>query len=170
MLRPLFFCSVYYYVHSIFQSLRGRSMAFNMSDYLESGLINHLFRTSSFTKPTTLAIALCSGTISESMTGATIPELPFSNAYTRQTLNPLDANWATPTQVNGSGNTSNSSAITWSAASPAAWPTISGIAILDSSAYGSGNMLLYGALATPKTPGIGDQFQINIAGINVYLD
>ena len=143
---------------------------FNMSTYLQGQLVAHIFRTDSFTKPTVLAIALCSGIPTTASTGGTIPELPFANGYARTVLNPLDTNWAAITQVNGSGNTNNSVAITFPAATPGAWPTVSGIAIIDTTAYGSGNMLFFGTLSTPKTPGVSDQFQINVASLNLYFD
>jgi hypothetical protein len=47
-----------------------------LSDYLESGLLNHIFRNSAFARPSTIAIALTSGVPLDSNTGSTIPELP----------------------------------------------------------------------------------------------
>ena len=47
-----------------------------LSDYLESGLLHHIFRGQDFNKPSGVTIALCSGVPSESDTGETIPELP----------------------------------------------------------------------------------------------
>jgi hypothetical protein len=47
-----------------------------LSDYLESGLLNHIFRNSPFNKPANISIALTSGVPKDSDTGATIPELP----------------------------------------------------------------------------------------------
>lgn len=47
-----------------------------LSDYLESALLNHIFRNTSFAKPTSIAIALTSGVPLDSNTGSTIPELP----------------------------------------------------------------------------------------------
>lgn len=85
------------------------------SNYVESQLINHIFRTSSFTKPTTLAIALVTSAASDSDDGSTIAEVPNANNYARQTLNPLDANWSAP--AGGDGNTHNLSAITFPQAS-----------------------------------------------------
>jgi hypothetical protein len=46
-----------------------------LSDYLESGLLTHIFKGTSFAKPTQIAIALTSGVPVESDTGFTIPEL-----------------------------------------------------------------------------------------------
>lgn len=47
-----------------------------LSDYLESGLLSHIFRNTAFPRPQTIAIALTSGVPLDSDTGATIPELP----------------------------------------------------------------------------------------------
>lgn len=47
-----------------------------LSDYLESALLNHLFRGSSFPKPSSIAIALTSGVPVDSDTGFSIPEIP----------------------------------------------------------------------------------------------
>jgi hypothetical protein len=47
-----------------------------LSDYLESGLLSHIFRNTAFTRPSTIAIALTSGVPADSDTGSTIPELP----------------------------------------------------------------------------------------------
>lgn len=47
-----------------------------LSDYLESQLLNHIFRNNSFAKPQTISIALTSGVPIDTDTGATIPELP----------------------------------------------------------------------------------------------
>lgn len=47
-----------------------------LSDYLESGLLSHIFRDTAFPRPSTIAIALTSGVPIDSDTGLTIPELP----------------------------------------------------------------------------------------------
>lgn len=47
-----------------------------LSDYLEEQLLNHVFRTDTMSKPSTIAIALTSGVPLDSDTGASIPELP----------------------------------------------------------------------------------------------
>lgn len=148
------------------------------SDYLESGILTHLFRTGTFTKPTVIAIALCSGAPSQSDTGALLTKelggggTPGSppGGYNRQTLNPLDANWAAITQTGaGSGTTSNASAITFGPAT-VDWGTVTHIAITDNSGYGSGNLLLSQQVGTSKTVQNGDTVQISIGGLNIYLD
>lgn len=47
-----------------------------LSDYLESGLLSHLFRNTAFPRPSMIAIALTSGVPRDSDTGETLPELP----------------------------------------------------------------------------------------------
>ena len=47
-----------------------------LSDYLESGLLSHIFRNTALTRPSVIAIALTSGVPIDTDTGSTIPELP----------------------------------------------------------------------------------------------
>jgi hypothetical protein len=47
-----------------------------LSDYLESGILNHIFRNATFPKPNTIAIALTSGVPLDNQNGSSIPELP----------------------------------------------------------------------------------------------
>jgi hypothetical protein len=47
-----------------------------LSDYLESGLLSHIFRNTAFSRPGTISIALTSGVPKDSDNGSTIPELP----------------------------------------------------------------------------------------------
>ena len=46
-----------------------------LSDYLESGLLHHVFRGGSFAKPSNISIALTSGVPNDSQTGTTIEEV-----------------------------------------------------------------------------------------------
>lgn len=47
-----------------------------LSDYLESGLLHHIFFGNTFNSPSTVAIALTSGVPKESQSGVDMPELP----------------------------------------------------------------------------------------------
>jgi hypothetical protein len=149
-----------------------------MSDYLESGLIQHLFRTGSFTKPSVIAIALCSGTVTQTDTGALLTKelggggTPGSppGGYNRQTLNPSDSNWSAITQTGASsGLTDNLSAITFGPAT-ADWGTVTYLAITDNSGYGSGNVLMFAPVTTPKTIQNGDSITIGIGNLDIYFD
>jgi len=79
-----------------------------LSDYLESGLLSHLFRNTAFERPANIAIALTSSVPKDSDTGRTIPEIPsgvdqgidhVSTNYARVELGPPadsgDINWNT---------------------------------------------------------------------------
>ena len=63
-----------------------------LSDYLEDKLLNHIFRNSSFAKPTKIVVALTSGVPLDSDDGSTIPEIGLTNSesvstgYTRVDL------------------------------------------------------------------------------------
>lgn len=134
-----------------------------MSDYLEGQLRAHVFRTSSFTKPTVLAIALCTSATADANTGATVPELPNATGYARQTLNPLDANWTAVSSTDGL--TDNVTALTFTA-SGGDWGTISHIAIIDSATHGAGNVLFHGALSASKTIADGDSLILPAGALN----
>lgn len=137
-----------------------------MSDYLENSLVTHIFRTGSFTKPTQLGIALSAASVLvDSGNGsAGIGELANANGYYRPNVPPLDANWANTNNVNGL--TSNSSDITFPTAT-ASWGAVSGVAIIDASGYGAGNMLLYGMLSSAKTVGTGDTFKFTAGNLTI---
>jgi len=141
-----------------------------MSNYLEEQLINHLFRTNTFPKPTTLGIALLTVAAVDTDTGALAgKEVANSFGYARQTLNPLDGNWknpANPTQ----GETDNVTAVTFGPANGGNWGTVVGVAICDSSVHGGGNLLFYGLLSTSKVVNDGDTFKFNIGDLNIQLD
>lgn len=138
-----------------------------MSDYLEAGVVNHLFRTSTFSKPSVLAICLCTSSPVDTDTGATIPEVANTGSYARVEVNPSNANWSDPTTT---GQTSNVSDITFTTATGPWTAPITHIAICDSSTYGAGNLLWYGQLATSKTVTSGDVFKITAGNLVVTVD
>lgn len=138
-----------------------------MSNYLETKLINHIFREETFSKPSVLAIALCTAAPVDGDEGATIDEVSNDGTdYARVSVNVADNTWA-PTS-SGNGVTSNSNAITFSAAT-ANWGTITHVAILDSAQYGQGNVLFHGALSTSKTVTTGDIFSFQAGNLQITL-
>jgi hypothetical protein len=112
------------------------------TNYLENQLINHIFRTGSFTKPTVLAVALFTA-VSDGEAG-TVTEVS-GGSYARVSVNPLDANWSAATANNGT--TSNVSTITFPAAT-ADWGTVTHFGIYD--AASAGNLLVYAALSPSR--------------------
>lgn len=61
-----------------------------LSDYLESALLNHLFRSANLPKPSSIAVALTSGVPKDSDNGTTMPELP--SGITKGEI-PVDTNY-----------------------------------------------------------------------------
>jgi len=139
-----------------------------MSDYLESNLVTHIFRTSSWSKPSVLAICLLTTAADDDDTGqfstGTGVEVTNANAYSRQARNPLDANWAAAT--GGNGQTSNVAAITYSQAT-GSWGTVSAMAITDNSTYDSGNLLFHSTVTTSRTIDNGDTAEFAASAITV---
>jgi hypothetical protein len=223
-----------------------------LSDYLESQLLNHIFRNNTFSKPSKIAIALTSGVPIDTDTGSTIPELPsgvsrgqnfVSTNYKRFSLGPpatsgdavwnavgLDnntiftvysqevnhsgyfyplylgqaaANAADPNGVSetytfsktfpgvtfyspisldvsgsptnpgytlyeGNGFIKNANQIIFNTALTD-WGWVSGVAILDSDVYGSGNLLLYAELDNPRLVYTGDNIKFDFNSLEISL-
>jgi len=118
-----------------------------MSDYLEGEIIKHIFRTGSFTKPTALYVGLFTAAPNDAGGGTEVS----GGSYARAQHNPADANWAAPGA--GDGLTSNLAEITFPTPT-ANWGQVTHIGIFDAAT--AGNLLLHGALTTPKTINNGD--------------
>ena len=134
----------------------------SMSGFLESALANHVFRTSSYTKPSNLYIGLFTSAPSDSSTGSTVVE-PSTGGYARYSMGaPLDATW---TKASSTTNAvANAAAISWTA-SGGNYGTITHIGVLDAST--AGNLLVHGALTASKTINDGDTFTIAIGGLSI---
>jgi len=119
------------------------------SDYLENLIVDHLFRTRTWAKPTAIYVALFTAAPSDSGGGTEVS----GGSYARVALAPGDTNWAA-TQGGTSGNssgtggqTSNAVAITF--ASPtASWGTVTHFGLFD--AASGGNLWIWDALTTPQ--------------------
>jgi hypothetical protein len=139
-----------------------------MADYLEDSLVTHIFRTSSWSKPSVLAIALLTTNAIDADTGqfstGTGVEVPSAGAYARVERNPLDANWAAAT--GGGGATSNVAAITFTQ-STGSWGTVAAMAIVDNSTFDAGNLLFYSTVGTSRTIDSGDTAEFAIGAITV---
>jgi hypothetical protein len=125
------------------------------SDYLENLVIDHLFRTRTFAKPTALYLALFTSAPSDSGGGTEVT----GGSYARVNLAPLDTNW-NATQGGTSGNssgvtgqTANAVAITYPAPT-ANWGTVTHFGIFD--AASGGNLLIWDALVNSRTILSGD--------------
>ncbi len=120
-----------------------------MSAYLENKLVDHIFRTASFAKPTHLYVALMVAGVEVS-----------GGSYARVQNDALDTHW-TATQGGTSGNSSGSGGATTNAvvltypAPTADWGLIDEVVIYDAST--SGNEIGRGPLVNTILVKAGDQ-------------
>lgn len=128
-----------------------------MSDYLENKLIDHLFRTTTFTAPAGIYVALGTAAADGSFT-----EIAATGGYARASAGKADASWnATQGGTAGAssgtdGTTENAATVSFGAPS-ANWNSgadITHFALFD--AVSGGNMLFYGTLTTAKRVYSGD--------------
>jgi len=146
----------------------------NMSDYLENKLIDHLFRNTSFSVPTVVAVALVTTAPTDSSSGSTIAEVT-GGSYARVTVTPTTANWqSTNGTTSGAssgtgGSTNNAAGITFPTAT-ADWGTVVGVALCDSATTGAGNMFFWGTLTVNKVVSNGDTFVFAANQLTVQID
>jgi hypothetical protein len=145
-----------------------------LSDYLESGLINHVFREGTFAKPSNISLALTSGIPQDSDTGATLPEIPSGingsgTGYARVDLgSPSDTAWTFTDArfMAGSGLIKNSGQLIFNTAL-LDWGWVSGIAIVDNSSHGSGNLLMHAQLDNPRLIYTGDNAKFDTETLEI---
>jgi len=125
----------------------------NMSVALQDGLADLIFRSRAYTADAVLAIALASGIPTASQGANAFSEWQNAGGYVRQTLVPSTSNWAYNA---ASGAIVNMVAVTFPVCTaPGGW--VSGIMLLNSSGYGVGTPLAWGAVTTPKYYDVNDQ-------------
>jgi len=151
----------------------------SLSNYVESGLLRHLFRQGSFPKPSAIAIALTSTAPSDSDTGATIQEIPSGingsgTGYARLYLGDPDASgdsiW-THSVANidaGSGVITNTSNFTFNTAL-VDWGWVSGVVVLDNPYYGSGNVIMSETLSNARVVYMGDGIRFDPDGMQIQF-
>jgi hypothetical protein len=136
-----------------------------LSDFAENKLIDHVFRSSSYTKPTGLWLALF--TVAPSDAGGGTEVSTSGTGYGRVQHGPSDTAWkSTNGTTSGDstgtgGQTTNATAITFGSPT-ASWGTIQAFGLFD--AETGGNLLVHGSLSTPKVVNNGDnapEFQAN---------
>lgn len=129
-----------------------------MTDYLEAALLNHVFRNTAMTSPTTVYAVLCSADPTDAATGAACSEIANSGAYARTAI-AFGAPGATNGQI-------TNTVCTFPTAT-GSWGTISHFVIADSGTYGAGNALMYGPLTVSKTVNTGDVFQFPAGQVTI---
>lgn len=140
-----------------------------LSDYLENKLIDHVFRGTAYTAPSTIYVALFTSSCSDASGGTEVS----GGSYARPSITSNGTNWAntqnsgTGTSSGTSGTTSNSGAINFATPS-AGWGTVTHWGLYDASS--SGNMLVCAALTSSKTINSGDTVSFAAGALTVQID
>jgi hypothetical protein len=129
-----------------------------MTDYLEQGALNYLFRSAALTQPTSVNIGLW---ISNPGDAVGAGEVTGTN-YARVSYPVGGVSWSNP---NPSGSTQNLNIITFPTAGGAWTGPITHVVVFDH----LNNPLFYGALAVPKTVNNGDTFTIPANNLVITL-
>lgn len=124
-----------------------------MSNYLETALINATLRGTSYTSPTTVYLALYTSNPTDADTGTEVS----GTGYVRKPIT-----FSAPSD----GVSTNSALIEFPIAI-SSWGTVGWVAIRDS--LTAGNMLYYTPLDVSKTITSGDIFRINSNNLSVTL-
>ena len=128
----------------------------NLSNYAENKILDHLFKNTAYTSPNAYI-----GYFNNAITDDSTPTEVSGNGYARVQIDTLMGSAA-------SGSITNTSNITFPAASGGDHGTIVAIAIFDAAT--SGNMLAYGTLTASKNIQDGDQLQIATSNLTITLD
>ena len=158
-----------------------------LSDYLESGLLHHVFRGETFPKPENIAITLTSGVPRDSDTGnaqyengGSLQEIPSGDQLNQDTgfrrvdlgdpATQGDAFWLYDIEDHnvGSGLIKNATTVLFPTALQD-WGWVSGVAVVDSGDYGTGNMLMYAQLNNPRIIYQGDTVKFDLSTLKIQF-
>ena len=126
----------------------------SFSNFLELEVLDHVFRNSAYTAPSTIYVALFTSAPNDSGGGTEVS----GNGYARQSM---------AFSAASGGSISNSSSVEFPTAT-GSQGTITHVGLFDASS--GGNLLAYGALTASKAVGSGDVFRFNAAALTISLD
>lgn len=143
-------------------SIAAREMKIDASsggqtDYLAEALLDHVFKNTQYTAPTTVFISLSNS--DPGVTGSGISEPATGENYNRV----AHASWETAS----GGFTQNSGDVEFNPAS-ASWGSVTYMSICDSLAQG--NVLFYDVASPAQTPTAGDTVKYNAGNIEITMD
>lgn len=127
-------------------------MAGNLSDYLEVKLLDHFLGTTTYTKPTTVYLALYTAAPTDSSAGTEVS----GGSYARKVATFNGAS---------SGSTTNNSDIDFNG-----MPTCTVVAIAVTDALTSGNILVYGPLTANKSLDAGDILRVSSGDLSISIN
>lgn len=118
------------------------------SNYLETAVLNHIFRTDTLSKPSSVYVSLHTADPTDA---ATSNELTIgSNGYTRVAISSANASWTAPADSGDAKQITNAAAVTFGTPTGdwASGNAITHFGIWDASS--SGNLLYSGSLGTSR--------------------
>lgn len=113
----------------------------SLTDYGENALLKHLAKEAAYTPAATIYLALATASPGETATGASMNECANSGSYARTAIT---------FGASSSRRVTQNATVTFPTAS-GSWGTVTHWAIVDSTTYGAGNVLAYGAFGTSKS-------------------
>ena len=135
--------------------------AASLTDFLETALINHLFRGTAYTAPGTWHVSLHTAACSDSATGTEVS----GGSYARAAIASGAGTFAAVS--GGNGTTSNTGTISFATPS-AGWGLVTHFALWDATT--AGNQLICQALTTSKTINSGDTVSFPAASLTIQID
>lgn len=135
-----------------------------LSNYLETALLNHVFRATAMTAPTNVYISL--HTADPTDTALSTEVSTTSTGYARKQVATASGFSAPADDGSGAMQIQNNAAITF-ATPTASWSTVTHFGVWD--ALSAGNLLVYGLLSASKTIGTGDTVQFDINQLTIKL-
>lgn len=127
-------------------------MAGNLSDYLENKVLDHILGTTTYTKPSTVYLALYTTTPTDGTSGTEVA----GGSYARKVIT---------FGASSSGAATNNTNVDFTLMPTC---TVTGIAVLD--ALTSGNILVYGALGSSKSVSSGDTLRIASGDLSISIN
>lgn len=142
-----------------------------LTDYAENKIVDDLFRTTAYTKPTTVYVGLVlqSAGCSDSAAGTEVS----GGSYARVAISKGDASWkGTHASVTGAssgtgGTISNAAAVTFPAAT-ADWGNVGYFAIYDAST--AGNQIICSAMTAQRNITTGSTPAFAIDALTIQID
>ena len=126
----------------------------SFSNFLELEVLDHVFRNSAYTAPSTIYVALFTAAPNDAGGGTEVS----GNGYARQSM---------AFSAASSGSISNSGSVEFPTAT-GSQGTITHMGLFDASS--GGNLLAYGALTASKAVDSGDVFRFNASSVTISLD
>lgn len=132
-----------------------------MTDFLETAVVNHLFRGTAYTAPSSWYVALFTSSCSDSAAGTEVA----TGSYARVAVASGTGTWAATSS--GNGTTSNVAAVEFATPS-ASWGTVTHWGLYDAST--SGNLLICAALTSSKAINSGDTVSFGAGALTFQID